>query len=562
MPSEESHKDSREYLREVVRSNGRLGKFWTRGQSVCVQIRHPMYGDVRFLVDPGAFGGRGCVYDAVGPKHIGDPFGWRGMGFAEFAQKMRPSILDRLSSLGLKSASEARTFVGSSEPPQKMVMTRSHLAVADKAPMAAADVVLRIRGLTDGLLVEGQKSLSSSLKYRGDNGDPLLTSSLLSLYDLLGEASILSSLFGHFLGERDTHELNRMMAFVKEELKALDESLDRNGFDITMINFTVNMLDSYVVGLSRLTSKAVMIPALSRAALVAFSEEMYYGLLETRTMAENIHAAALITGHPPDFGRWIAEFRYHDYALRELLDKVFVASPSILRPSPDMSVFHRDRFRYPPEVAWWMWHGVEKESGAPLPQAFAFDPRQVSQRTGIKPAGPDEVATNLKPEALLQRYVEVLMFHSPFPSVVGQVLQNMRVVKIVKSEFDESGYYLATLVEPITVNLTPEMSLSIAKVRFGSSLPRSPPQAVVDDGYNALMKANPYKRLMVDVSASGPGAHSTPAASDLTYLGFGLLGLVEIGQPSLFEIQRYRFVQKFVEKRDAEAKAWEVDYRR
>lgn len=562
MPSEEEHRDSREYLKEVVRSNGRIGRFWVRGDSLCVQIRHPVYGNIRFLVDPEAFGGRGCIYDAVGPAHVGDPFGWQRVSFAEFTKGLRPPLSGRLLMLGRTSVSEARKFVGSSEQIPSRTITRAHHAIATWAPAAAADIVMRIDQLTHELMMDGQKSLSGSLRQRGESSHPTFLGDMLSLHDLLGEACVFRSLFGGLLQGREKEALDQAISRVKGEMQALSDSLEKRAYDVTLLSFTLRLLDVYIITLSRLTSKSMAVPGLTRPALVAFAEEVYYGLLERRTMAENIFAASALTGHPPELERWIAEFRYHDYALRELLDKAHSASPLTLGSPNDMSLFFRDRFGYPPEVAWWMWHAVEKETGMPLDRSFAFDRAEVTRKIGLRSSPSEEVSTALGPEALVGRFVEILIMDSPIAPLIGTVLPRMKVVETTESELDEKGYLMAVLGEPMNISLPEELVFSIDRVRFGSSLPRSPPQAVMDDGFKALMNANPYRRVVVDVSSSPPEGQSSDHKGHMTHVGYGLLGLVEDGRPSIFEIQRYRMVEKFVELQREEAKAWEVDYLR
>lgn len=562
MPEGESNKDSREYLREVIRSNGMLGEFWARERLLCVQVKHPTYGNVRFLIDPEAFGGRGCVFDAVAPRHKGDPFGWRRIGFSEFVRMLMPGLSHRLSLIHRRAASELRTFVGMSEAPQVRAVTPAHLAIAGDAEAAAESVLVRLRRHIDGLMVDGQKSLAGSLKQRGETSDPTFPSDLLSLYDLVGEALALISLFGQFLSGQRRLEAEQLLSATRDQVAGLCESLDKHAFDMTMLNFLMGHLDSYIVGLSRMTSKAKLVPFLTESATVAFLQELYYSVLETRTMAENIFSAAVYMEHPADLERWIAEFRCHDYALRELMDTVYAANPKISATTSDLEVFRRDRFMYPPEVAWWMWHALEKETGLPLPRALAFDPEHAAKKLGLRPAPSDEVLTNLKPKALIGRLVEIVLVHSPFDAIVGAKLAPLEVTGVTESELGEAGYLIASPSKPITLRFNPETTLSVKKVRFGSSLPRSPPQAVADDAFRALMKVNPYKRIIVDVSIATSDDGSPGSSDELSFLGYGMLGLIEPGAPSVFEIQRYRLVEKMLTELEAASKAWDVDYRR
>ena len=548
-------------MREVVRSNGRAGEFWHRDGLLCVQIRNPAFGNIRFTVDPEAFGGRGCINAATRPRHVGDPFGWKRIGFVEFARELKPRMDDQILLFFHRSISEARAFVGLSESQARRSLSLSPRAASQRYVSAAADLVGRVQRFVNSQLVDGQPSLSASLKWRGDNGDQNIGADLLSLYDLLGEMNVSRLLFGPVFSPPDNALLNNTISLVSREIETLCSSLEPRAFDIAILNITMELLDSYLISLNTLTSKSLMLPAFTEPTARAFAQEVYYSLQEARAVAENVFTAALLTGHPPDLTRWISEFRYNDYALRELLEKMRSAHPRTHGTSSDMSVLCRDRFRYPPEVCWWMWHATETEMGAPLARIFDFNSLGVSSALGQRQGPSDEISTAEGPEALVGQQVEVLIIRTPVPPLLGTSLA-LKVAEVTKSELDEAGYFIALPQEPVNLTNDSGEVLTLSKFRFGSSLPRSPPQAVLDAGFNSTMKTNPYKKVVVDVSAEFSAGASAGAPADFSFIGFGLLGLIEPGQPSIFEIQRYRLVQDFIKEREEAAKAWDVDYAR
>lgn len=580
----EKKADTREFLREIVRSNGALGSFWRRYDQLGAQVRSPTAGQVMISVDPLAFGGKGCISAIENPVHIGPPFGWSPITFSDWTRRIRSGPVDKLRIFGRRCAYELRFFLLPWEDvPPKKIFDTSLLVIGQEAPLAAFEVSRKTRELLETLMVEGHDTLAKSLKARLDADDNMFGLEMVILYDLVGELAIFRGLFGDLLQGEMLQVHTQLMERIKSEIAALNDLMEKRHLDMFMTDLTSKMMDSYIVSLDHLYGKSDVFPGLVAPQMKGYVQQVYYGLQELRTMSENICAASVFLGHPPDLHRWIAEFRNHDYALREILEKAYNADWNSYLITEDRKLFFRDRFAYPPEIAWWTWFSLEKETGRPLDSMFAFDAKDVRQRTGLRVTTEKELPTPAPMDALVGKDVELLIIRSEdYHPVVGLHIPSLRVDKALSAGSSEGAYFSSKPIEgsePVIFKTETE-SYRVAAVRFGNCLPRSAPQIVTDSATSRMMKNNPYRRIIVEASIdlerveqaepadAVPGQGQEAAEEDHEDGGdtisgaYALLAAYEPEQPSAFEIQRYKLLEKYLNEIKAEREARDMDYAR
>lgn len=581
----EKKTDTREFLREIVRSNGALGGFWRRHDQLGAKVRSPTAGQVMISVDPLAFGGKGCISAIENPVHIGPPFGWSPITFAEWARRIRSGPADKLRIFGRRCAYELRFFgLPWEDAPPKKIFDTSFLLIGPEAPIAAFEVSRKTREYVETLMVEGHDTLAKSFRTRLDADDNTFGLDMIILYDLIGELVIFRGLFGNLLQEGTLQVHTQLMERIKSEVAALNDLMGKRHLDMFMTDLTSRMLDSYIVSLDHIYSKSDVFSMLVAPQMKGYFQQVYFGLQELRTMSENICAASVFLGHPPDLYRWITEFRNHDYALRELLERAYKVDWNSYLITEDRKLFFRDRFAYPPEIAWWMWFSLEKETGLPLDSVFAFDAKDVRKRTGLRVTTEKELPTPAPMDALVGKDVELMVIRSEnYHPIVGLHLPSLRVDSVQSLGSSEGSYFLSKPTEgsePIILN-TERGPYRVVGVRFGNCLPRSAPQTITDIPTSRSMRSNPYKRIIVEASIdvrkvnqaepTGPAPERAQGAAEEedddddagTISGvYALLASYEPGQPSAFEIQRYKLLEKYLSEIKAEREARDMDYAR
>lgn len=580
----EKKTDSREYLREIVRSNGALGRFWRKDRQLGAQVKSPTEGQVMINTDPLAFGGRGCISSIRNPVHAGPPFGWRPITFAEYAKRLRSNPLEKLRIFGRRSAYELKFFfLPWDEAPPKKIFDQSLLVMAPYAETAAFELSRRTREYLESLMVDGQPTLAQSLRARSSAEDNMFGLDMLVLYDLVGEIAIFKALFGGLLLKGQFLPHDQLAGHIKSEVNSLADMLEKRQLDMFLTDLTSRVLDTYLISLDRLYSKSDVFSALTAPQMKGYVQEVYYELQELRTMSENICAASVFLGHPLDLSRWIAELRNHDYALREILERAYKTDWDSYTITEDRAIFFRDRFAYPPEIAWWMWFSLEKETDQALRKVFAFDPIEVRRRTGLKVATEKELPTMMPAEALVGKEVELLVIRSDkFYPIFGLHLPALKVDSVLSAKPEEGAYFLARPIEgadPIVVKIDDELTYHVTGVRFGNSLPRSAPQIVTDAATSRLMRSNPYRRIIVEVSIdTEPDAQVDPSypqqgkaetsedegeGEELTLpTANALLASYIPGEPSAFEILNYKILERYLKEIKAEHEARDIDYAR